>query len=153
MNPLTYRHRHGRTAVANLFLVLLLALAAGRASAEPVFGFASTPGKLPKTVVPVHYALDLAPDLDKLTFAGSEVVDIEVTEPAERLVLNAVDLAIAAAAVDGEAAPDIALDDAAQTVTLAFSRPLAPGPHKLRMSFTGRINRFGRGLFLSLIHI
>ena len=132
----------------NAALILLLALGAGRAVAEPVFSFASTPGKLPKTVVPIHYALDLAPDLDKLTFAGSEVVDIEVTEPTERLVLNAVDMTIEAATIEGEAVPEIALDAAAQTVTLAFPRPIAAGRHKLHMSFTGRINRFGRGLFM-----
>src|SRR3984893_11034497 len=76
---------------------------AGRAAAEGGFSFGATPGKLPKAVVPVHYALDLAPDLDKLTFAGSEVVDIEVAEPTARLVLNAGDLTIEAATIEGEA--------------------------------------------------
>jgi aminopeptidase N len=128
--------------------VALLPLVAGRVAAEPIFAFDSTPGKLPKTVVPTHYALDLTPDLDKLSFAGSEVVDIEVTEPTGRLVLNAVDLTIDAAAVDDEAGPEITLDAAAQTVTLAFPRPITAGRHTLRLSFTGRINRFGRGLFV-----
>jgi len=128
--------------------VALLPSVAGRVAAEPVFAFDSTPGKLPKTVVPTHYALDLTPDLDKLSFAGSEVVDIEVTEPTAHLVLNAVDMTIDAAAVDDEAGPEITLDAAAQTVTLAFPRPITAGRHKLRLSFTGRINRFGRGLFV-----
>src|SRR5262249_60352289 len=88
-------------------LMLLLALAAGRAMAEPAFSFGATPGKLPKTVAPVHYAIDLTPDLDKLTFSGSEVVDIDVMEPNSRLVLNAVDMTIEAAAIEGERAPGI----------------------------------------------
>jgi aminopeptidase N len=129
-------------------LMLLLALAAGHATAEPVFSFGATPGKLPKTVVPIHYALDLTPDLDKLTFSGSEVVDIEVMEPTPRLVLNAVDLTIEAAAIESEAAAEVAFDAVAQTVTLAFPHPIAAGPHQLRISFEGRINRFGRGLFM-----
>jgi aminopeptidase N len=129
-------------------LALAVALAPEGAAAEPVFSFDATPGKLPKTVVPMHYAIDLAPDLDKLSFAGSEVVDIEVTEPTARLVLNAVDMTIEAASVEGDAASDIALDAAAQTATLAFPRPVAAGRHRLRISFTGRINKFGRGLFL-----
>ena len=129
-------------------MALLPALPVGLAIAEPVFSFGSTPGKLPKNVVPIHYALDLAPDLDKLTFSGSEFVDIEVMELTERLVLNAVDLTIEAAAIDGEAASQIALDAADQTVTLAFPRPVGAGRHQLRISFTGRINRFGRGLFV-----
>jgi aminopeptidase N len=134
-------------ASTSVAVALLLPLVAGRATAEPVFAFDTTPGKLPKTVVPIHYALDLTPDLDKLTFAGSEVVDIEVMEPTERLVLNAVDMTIDAAEIDDEAGPEITLDAAAQTVTLAFPHPITAGRHTLRLSFTGRINRFGRGLF------
>ena len=130
-----------------LAAVLLLALAAGRATAEPVFSFDATPGRLPKTVVPIHYALDLAPDLDKLTFAGSEVVDIEVKAPTDKLVLNAVDMTIGAATIEGATA-EVTLDAEAQTVALAFPNPIAAGRHQLHMSFTGRINRFGRGLFM-----
>src|SRR5260370_31783716 len=88
-------------------LTLLLALAAGRAMAESPFSFDATPGKLPKTVAPLHYALDLTPDLDKLTFSGSESVDIEGTAATERFMLNAVYITIEAAPVAGEAAPPI----------------------------------------------
>jgi hypothetical protein len=40
-------------------LIALLVAAAGVRAEEP-YSFAATPGKLPKTVVPIHYALDLA---------------------------------------------------------------------------------------------
>ena len=133
--------------LGSLAAACLLALAA-RATAEPVFAFDATPGKLPKTVVPIHYALDLTPHLDKLSFAGSELVDIEVTEPTAQLLLNAVDMTIEAAAADGEAAVDVALDRAAQTVTFTFTHPIAAGRHKLHISFAGHINRFSRGLFV-----
>ncbi len=123
-------------------------LAPAAAAAEAGFDFATTPGKLPKHVVPVHYALALAPDLDKLTFAGAATIDIDVKAPTATLVLNALDLRIEAAAVTGEDAPIIALDAPAQTVTLTFPRPLAIGRHQLRMTYTGRINRFGRGLYM-----
>src|SRR5215471_11325677 len=132
----------------NAGLVLLLVLAGGRAVAESAFSFGATPGKLPKTVAPIHYALDLTPDLDKLTFSGSEVVDIEVMEPTARLMLNAVDMTIEGVAIEGEAAPQVTSDAAAQTVTFTFAHPIAAGRHQLRVSFTGRINRFGRGLFM-----
>jgi hypothetical protein len=75
------------SVLACLCIGLLIVPVAGRASAEPVFAFATTPGKLPKTVVPLHYSLDLKPDLDKLAFTGAEVVDIDVAEPTGRLVL------------------------------------------------------------------
>jgi aminopeptidase N len=136
-----------RKAVAVFAAALLLALGAGCAAAEPVFSFAGTPGTLPKTVIPLHYALDLAPDLDKLVFSGSEVVDIEVSEPTTRVMLNAVDLTIEAAAVDGEAASQIAFHAEAETVTFDFPHPVAAGHHQLRVAFAGRINHFARGLY------
>jgi aminopeptidase N len=127
--------------------VLLLAAATG-APAEPVYSFEATPGKLPKTVVPTHYAIELEPSLEGLTFAGTEVVDIEVREPTARLVLNALNLALVSATVDNEAqTAAIALDAATETAVLTFPQPLAVGAHKLRIGFTGQINKFGRGLF------
>src|SRR5436305_12056935 len=103
------------------WVLIALVIAAAGASAEQPYSFAATPGKLPKTVVPIHYALDLKPDLDKLTFAGTEVVDVEVLEPTERLMLNAVNITIGAATIDGEAAvATVARDEKAETVTLTF---------------------------------
>src|SRR5262245_6266688 len=134
--------------ILHVGLILLTVLATGPAVAESAFSFGATPGKLPKTVAPIHYALDLTPDLDTLTFSGSEVVDIEVMEPTARLMLNAVDVTIEAVAIEGEAAPQVTSDAAAQTVTFTFPHPIAAGRHQLRVSFTGRINRFGRGLFM-----
>ena len=120
----------------------------GAATAEPIFSFASTPGKLPKTVVPTHYAIELEPNLENLTLAGSEVVDVEVREPTARVVLNAVNMTLTSATVDdGAQTATIALDAGAETATLTFPQPLAIGPHKLRIGFTAQINRFGRGLF------
>ena len=123
-------------------------IAVSAVAAEPIHSFDATPGKLPKTVVPRHYAIELAPDLDRLTLAGAEVVDIDVREPTARLVLNAVNMTLAAASIDDEAqSAEIALDAAAETATLTFPQPLAAGPHRLRIGFTAQINKFGRGLF------
>src|SRR3984893_10571979 len=130
-------------------MIALALVAMASAAAEPVYSFETTPGRLPKTVVPTHYAIELEPNLETLTLAGSEVVDLEVREPtAGRLVLNAVGMTLTAATLDGEAqGADIALDAATETATLTFSRPLAQGPHKLRIAFSAQINKFGRGLF------
>src|SRR5580700_1044102 len=123
------RLRCGLACAALWIAALGVALIAGGvASAESIYSFASTPGRLPKNVVPRHYAIDLAPDLDKLTIAGSEVIDVDVLEPTERIVLNAVNMTLDTASLDGEAAaPAISLDAAAETAALTFPHPLAAG--------------------------
>src|SRR6266850_1474174 len=128
-------------------IVLVLSLS-GIAVAEPGYSFDSTPGKLPKAVIPLHYAIELTPDLTSLRLAGVEIVDVEVREPTARLVLNAVEMTLGAASIDDDVLrADIALDAAAETATLTFPRVLAAGSHRLRIGFTARINAFGRGLF------
>src|SRR6266478_2640362 len=134
-------------AMLAVTIVLVLSLS-GIAVAEPGYSFDTTPGKLPKAVIPLHYAIELTPDLDSLRLAGVEIVDVEVREPTARLVLNAVELTFAAASIDDDAQrADIALDAAAETATLTFPKVLAAGSHRLRIGFTARINAFGRGLF------
>jgi hypothetical protein len=41
-------------------------------AAETPFSFKDTPGKLPKKVVPVEYSIRVVPNIDKLTFTGTE---------------------------------------------------------------------------------
>src|SRR3954469_937531 len=137
-----------RNLAAVLAAIVLAVFISVSALAEPGFSFDATPGKLPKTVVPVHYAIELVPDLESLALAGVEVVDIEVREPTARLVLNAVNTTLSAVSIDDDAQrADVALDAAAETVTLPFAQPLAKGAHRLRIVFTARINKFGSGLF------
>src|SRR5438552_3450141 len=57
-------------------------------AAERGYSLASTPGQLPKTVVPTHYAIELNPDFEKLTLAGSETIDIQVKQKTARLVMR-----------------------------------------------------------------
>jgi aminopeptidase N len=128
--------------------VTALVLASAGASAEAPFSFDATPGKLPKSVVPTHYAIELAPNLQALSIQGSETVDIDVREAASRIVLNAVNVEIGDASVDdGAQRAQISLDAKAETATLAFASALSPGTHKLRLGFTAKINAYGRGMF------
>jgi aminopeptidase N len=137
-----------KNLIASALVGLLVAGASARA--EPAFSFDATPGKLPKTVAPTHYAIELEPDLDTLAIIGSEVVDIEVAKPTNVITLNAVNMTAEAAVIDDDAgqAGTIAFDAAAQTMTLTFPRTIAIGAHRLRIRFTAHINKFGRGLYV-----
>jgi aminopeptidase N len=127
---------------------LAMMLWASAALAEPGYSFDTSPGNLPKSVVPSRYAIELAPDLQNLAIAGSETIDIDVREPVSRVVLNAVDIAIEVASIDdGGQRAEVSFDSAAEAATLSFASALSPGPHKLHLIFTAKVNAFGRGLF------
>ncbi len=137
------------TAIVAIALASAPAAATSLARAEAPYAFTSTPGRLPKNVVPTHYRIDLTPSPDMLTFAGSEVVDIKVLTSTNRVVLNALDMKLRSASLVGEPGQSAAITPmpTAESVALDFAHPLSPGAHRLSIAFTGRINGFGRGLF------
>ena len=129
-------------------MIVMMIVVTGAVRAEPVFSFDATPGKLPKTVVPINYSIELRPDAESLALPGVEVIDIDVREPTARLTLNAVNTTFASVTVDdGAERADVALDAVAETATFTFAQPLAAGAHRLRIEFTARINKFDRGFF------
>ena len=69
-----------------------------RAHAEAPFDFAHTPGKLPKTVVPDDYTIDIVPDLKKLTLTGHETIALHVDAPTATITLNQKGLTLTGAA-------------------------------------------------------
>ncbi|MGH8094050.1 MAG: M1 family metallopeptidase [Chthoniobacterales bacterium] len=117
--------------------------------AENKFDFATTPGKLPKDVRPTEYAIRIEPNLEKLTFTGSETVKLSAEKPVRKLVLNALELEIASVSLDGKALPKkaIVLDAGEQTLTLNLPDELTAGAHELALKFSGKINAQGQGLF------
>jgi aminopeptidase N len=116
---------------------------------EKPFNFNETPGKLPKQVVPTEYAVRIGPNLDNFTFAGSETVKLNVRSPVHQLVLNALELKIEAASVDGRELPLSAIktENEKELLTLTLPSELAAGDHAIALRFTGKINQQGQGLF------
>lgn len=49
---------------------------------------------LPTNVVPKHYDLTLEPDLTKLTFEGTVIVDVDVAEDSKSISLHTLELDI-----------------------------------------------------------
>src|SRR6202140_974058 len=117
--------------------------------AEGPFDFATTPGKLPKQVMPTDYEIRIVPNIEKLTFTGTETVKLRVRAPVRKLVLNALEIEIASAAIDDKTLPKSAvkIDQKNELVTGALPLELPGGDHNLALSFSGKINQQGQGLF------
>jgi aminopeptidase N len=116
---------------------------------ERLFDFTTTPGKLPKEVVPTEYAVRIVPNVDKLTFTGSAAIKVKAGAPVRQLVLNALDLEITSASLDGKALPKTAikLNKKEELLTLALPAALSMGEHAVAVTFSGKINQQGQGLF------
>jgi aminopeptidase N len=136
--------------VPRLFLIAACTLFP-RAHAEEPFTFDKTPGQLPKSVIPHHYAIRIEPDIGTATLRGEETIEIEVREPVRELVLNSLGLEITDAALLGAVATPLAarLDDAHQTLTLALPRQLVLGKYEVRLQFRGKLTEQPQGLYIT----
>jgi aminopeptidase N len=146
-----------RPAGLLLVLVLFAALApspaevpAQQAAPRP-FSFAATPGKLPKSIVPEHYDVHIAPDLENLVFSGEVTIRIRVRERTRRIVLNALNLEIKSAVL-GDAGGarrglEPVIDTAEEILSFETNDPLAPGIYNLAIEYSGTINPQPQGLF------
>jgi aminopeptidase N len=124
---------------------------AAAAGAEPRFSFQSTPGKLPKDVVPKHYALRIVPAATQDRFEGRAQIEIEVARPVAAIELNAVDLDFGAARLYSGAGPTALtakFDRERETIALTpAAGPIAAGRYRLDIDYTGRIARHPNGLY------
>ena len=81
--------------------------------------------RLPRTVIPSRYELTIEPDLDAATFAGFESVAVDVHEPVDEIVLNALDLEIEDAWLEGadqsRLDASVSIDKDAERAYLALS--------------------------------
>ena len=59
---------------------------------------------LPENVRPVHYQITLQTYMDRFTFDGLEVIDIDIKEATSEIVLNAAEIRVSAGMVikDGQ---------------------------------------------------
>ena len=99
--------------------------------------------RLPTTVVPSHYDLELAPDLDGATFSGREEVTLVLTEPTDELVLHALDLELDEVWLEADGARIDAtptFDAATETVALALGATAPAGAATLHATFRGTLN-------------
>jgi aminopeptidase N len=108
--------------------------------------------RLPSTVIPEHYALNLTPELKSATFAGTETIDVMVKEPANAITLNALEIAFQSVVVSArgkQQTAEVALDPDKQQATFRFPEALPVGRAKLTIHYTGILNNELRGFYLS----
>ena len=109
--------------------------------------------RLPKTVLPEHYTLALAPDLKTATFTGDETIDVTLAEASKTITLNAIEItfkSVTATAGSGAAMTGVvSLDPDKQQATFTFPAELPAGKMKLAIAYTGILNNELRGFYLS----
>jgi aminopeptidase N len=95
---------------------------------------------------PLRYDIAVTPDAEAGSFTGEARITIETAEALPAVTMNALGLTVSRAAIDGAGAA-FAADEEAQTLTLTPRRPLRPGRHTIRVSYTGVIQDDAYGLF------
>lgn len=111
------------------------------------------PYRLPRHVIPTRYDLRLEPDFTTATFAGRATITLTVKQATQAILLNAVDLAIASAVVEGSTGQRltaaIELEDSMQRGRLSFPESVQPGEWRLHLSFQGKLNDQLHGFYRS----
>ena len=111
-----------------LALTAVFLLSSTSVMAQPgqsgVDGIESNVTQLPRTAVPRHYAIEVAPDPAKLSFDGRVGIDMDVVQATNSLTLNAKELTFGDVSITGGdrvvrfGTPTI--DAARETVTFTF---------------------------------
>jgi aminopeptidase N len=125
-----------------MLLVVLVASLPQRAEAQ----------RLPTTVQPEHYDLAFDVDLVGARFAGTETIHVQLSEPARRIVLHALELEFDRVEIlaGGEVQPAaVRAQPTTETVALVVPKAIPAGPAEIRLRYRGRLNQNLRGFYLS----
>ena len=112
------------------------------------FSVDNTPGRLPKNVLPISYAISFTPNLVEHTLAGRERILLQVRASTDRIQFNSLNEKLHDVRLDGRSVTKVVSDDTAQLTTLTLAAPAAPGMHTLTFSYSGKIETQPRGLFV-----
>ncbi|XP_038982905.1 aminopeptidase M1-D-like [Phoenix dactylifera] len=114
--------------------------------------------RLPKSAVPRRYDLALKPDLAACVFSGAVDVHLDVVEATRCFVLNALDLEIDSGSVSFRTADphprelrpkQVVLEEEDEILVLVFDENLPLGRGVLGIRFSGVLNDYMRGFYIS----
>lgn len=109
----------------------------------PVFALSAPPDfRLPDTVRPERYSLDLTLLPDQPVFSGRIEIDVRIREASNQIWLNGKDLQVKSAWVDsgGARQPASAAERGGEFIGLSTSRPLGPGTARIGIEFTAKLD-------------
>jgi puromycin-sensitive aminopeptidase len=109
--------------------------------------------RLPRTVEPETYHLEIEPNVASATFSGTLAIDAVVHEPVDVVVMNAAELVVSDVEIrtaDGDVlACAVHFDDDLEQVSFRPSASLPPGPCVITCRFSGTLNDKLRGFYRS----
>lgn len=145
-----------RICVSGVLSAVLLLAPSALADPAPRHGSISV--RLPDTIRPLAYRIEIVPDVDKLVsgpsgaeidFRGSEEVTIEVEVPTDTVTVKAAGIAFTSVTVDGTPAAEIRSDGEADETFFRFASALTTGLHTLSITYGGKISTRPMGIFYS----
>jgi len=140
--------RRAPAVALRLGLSLLLgALLAAPGHAAALFSFATVPGRLPKSVVPVEYTVAVSPDANARTLRGRESIMLEFREASAQIVFNSLNETLDDVRFDGQPVAGVVSSDEQQLTTVSLAAPAAVGRHTLSFGYQGKIETIPQGLF------
>jgi puromycin-sensitive aminopeptidase len=109
--------------------------------------------RLPRTAIPYRYALRIGTDLAANRFEGDAEIEIELHEPTNEIVCNAVELAISDATLTAPGGERVELGvelvPEHERVRFTAPAPVGPGEWELRCRFSGDLGGKLRGYYRS----
>lgn len=107
------------------------------------------PYRLPTSIRPRRYTIEIHPDLEASTFSGRVTIELDVIEPSDRVVLNALDLELDDVTVNGSPARTVTFEPDTERVVIESEATLDVGPGELTASFRGILNDKLMGFYRS----
>ena len=104
--------------------------------------------RLPRTILPVSYAIEITPDLDTDTFSGSMVAETQIMEATSELRCNIADLELQQVLVDGAPA-DFHIESETEQLVVDLGETRHRGSLRLEARFAGALNDALRGFYRS----
>jgi puromycin-sensitive aminopeptidase len=109
--------------------------------------------RLVSTVLPIHYAITLKPDLESHTFSGHETVSVSVLKPTKKIVLHSKELSIKSVHIifgkNNFEATKISYDLDLEIAVIEFPTLLKKGKYNLSITFEGILADNMRGFYKS----